>query len=144
MIQQLIESVNNILWTYVLTTMLCLCALWFTIKTRFCQIRMIGDYYYGEANIKYLTKSYFVLPIYRLLVGAMVLAGALMTLNLAWTLADVAMGMMTICNLIAIVRLGKEAFLLLDDYRRQREQGTNPTYHNGQVEGIEHQSECWE
>ena len=33
------------------------------------------------------------------------------------------MGLMTICNLIAIVLLGKYAFRLLEDYRAQKRNG---------------------
>lgn len=105
---------------------------------------IIGNYYYGEANIKFLTPRRGVLSIYRCLVGMMVLAGALMTLDFAWALADVAMGLMTICNLTALFMLGKEAFLLLEDYRAQRKSGVKePSYRTGQIEKITFDSECW-
>lgn len=106
---------------------------------------IIGNYYYGEANIKYLTRSRTVLTVYRLMVGIMVGIGACITLDFAWGLADLTMALMTICNLIAIVLLGKQAVLLLEDYRKQRKQGIKePTYHNGQIAGIGHQSDCWQ
>lgn len=35
--------INDILWTYILIAMLLGCAIWFTIKTRFVQFRMIGE-----------------------------------------------------------------------------------------------------
>ena len=63
---------------------------------------IIGNYYYGEANIRFITSKRSVLFIYRILVGGMVMFGALASLDLAWSLADVTMGLMTICNLIAI------------------------------------------
>lgn len=49
----------------------------------------------------------------------MVLFGALATLDMVWGLADITMGLMTLCNLIAISFLGKYAFKLLEDYRMQ-------------------------
>lgn len=55
--------------------------------------------------------------------GGMVMFGALASLDLAWSLADMAMGFMTICNLIAITLLGKYAFRLLEDYRIQKRNG---------------------
>ena len=44
----------------------------------------------------------------------MVLFGALAALDVAWSLADVTMGLMALCNLIAISLLGKYAFKLLE------------------------------
>ena len=42
--------------------------------------------------------------------------GALITLQTAWCFVDLAMGMMTIVNLIAIIRLSPKAFALLRNY----------------------------
>ena len=42
-ITELINQANYILWTYILVAMLLGCALWFSIKTRFVQFRMIGE-----------------------------------------------------------------------------------------------------
>lgn len=52
--------------------------------------------------------------------GGMVLFGSLATLDMVWSLADVTMALMAICNLIAILFLGKYAIRLLNDYRAQR------------------------
>ena len=38
-----ISSVNDILWSYILIIMLLGCAVWFTLKTRFVQFRMIRE-----------------------------------------------------------------------------------------------------
>ena len=84
---------------------------------------IIGNYYYGEANIRFITSKRSVLFIYRILVGGMVMFGALASLDLAWSLADVTMGLMTICNLIAISLLSRQAFLLLQDYVAQKKAG---------------------
>ena len=35
--------VNDALWTYILIAMLMGCAVWFTLKTRFVQFRMIRE-----------------------------------------------------------------------------------------------------
>ena len=84
---------------------------------------IIGNYYYGEANVRFISRRPWVLTLYRVLVGAMVLFGALATLDLAWSLADITMGLMTICNLIAISLLSRQAFLLLQDYVAQKKAG---------------------
>ena len=38
-----INEINDILWTYILIIMLLGCAIWFSIRTRFVQFRMIRE-----------------------------------------------------------------------------------------------------
>ena len=76
----------------------------------------------------------------------MVMCGAIMSLDLAWSLADVTMGLMTICNLIAIVLLSRQALWLLRDYMTKKCQGvSSPTFHKDEMpETMRHDIECWE
>ena len=105
---------------------------------------IIGNYYYGEANLRYITHNKWVMTVFRLMTGAMVMFGALASLDLAWSLADVCMGLMTICNLIAIVLLGKYAFRLLEDYREQKRRGIkDPVFTKDKMKDIEQDIECW-
>ena len=84
------------------------------------------------------------MTVFRLMTGAMVMFGALASLDLAWSLADVCMGLMTICNLIAIVLLGKYAFRLLNDYVEQKRNGIkNPVFKKEKMKDIEQDIECW-
>ena len=105
---------------------------------------IVGNYYYGETNIQFLTSNRWVLYAYRLTVGAMVMIGAVASLDLVWALADITMGMMTICNLAAILVLGKYAIKALDDYRNQRLRGYNPTYHSSTIPQIASKTPCWD
>ena len=105
---------------------------------------IIGNYYYGEANLRYITHNKGVMIAFRVLTGAMVMFGALASLDLVWSLADVCMGLMTICNLIAIVLLGKYAFRLLEDYREQKRQGIKePVFKKEKMKDIQQDIECW-
>ena len=105
---------------------------------------IIGNYYYGEANIRFITPRSWALTLYRLLVGAMVLFGSVATLDLAWSLADVTMALMTLCNLAAIVLLGRLAFLLLADYTAQKRQGIkNPVFTKDRIPELKDKAECW-
>jgi len=66
-------------------------------------------------------------------------------LEVVWNLGDLCMALLTACNLIAIVALGKYAFRLLDDYRSQRHRGIKePTFHRSQLPEIEKDITCWE
>ena len=84
---------------------------------------IVGNYYYGEANIQFITSKKIYLNIYRAFVGIMVFFGSLVSMDLVWNLADVFMGLMAIINLIAIVLLSKIAFKALEDYKSQKRKG---------------------
>jgi hypothetical protein len=78
------------------------------------------------------------------IVAAMVLFGSVASLSTVWNLADLFMGLMTICNLIAIVLLGKYAFRLLEDYRAQKRQGIiDPVFTKDKMPDIADDLECW-
>lgn len=105
---------------------------------------ILGNYYYGEANVRYLTNRKWAVNTYRVLVGGMVMFGALASLDLAWSLADITMGLMALCNLIAISLLGKYAFKLLEDYRAQKRAGIkDPVFTKDRLKEIEKDLECW-
>ena len=105
---------------------------------------ILGNYYYGEANVRYLSSKRWVMTLYRLLVGGMVIFGALATLDLAWALADITMGLMALCNLVAIILLGKYAFRLLRDYVQQKRSGIKePTFTKETLPEIADEITCW-
>jgi AGCS family alanine or glycine:cation symporter len=105
---------------------------------------IIGNYYYGEANIKYLSDKKWVLVAVRLMTCGMVMFGALATLDLAWSLADLCMGFMAVCNLIAILMLSKYAVRLLNDYINQKKQGIkDPVFKKESMPDIQNDLECW-
>ena len=110
----------------------------------FAYSSIIGNYYYGEANVRYITNNKTVMIVFRILSGGMVMFGALASLDLAWSLADICMGLMTICNLIAITLLGKYAFRLLEDYLQQKRNGIkHPVFTKDKMKDIEEDIECW-
>lgn len=106
---------------------------------------IIGNYYYGEANIKFVSSSKKVLNIYRTLVCVMVMSGAIMSLQTVWSLADLTMGLMTLCNIAAIVLLGGQVFTLLKDYRKQKSEGKDPVFRKSEIKEFASNDaiECW-
>ena len=107
---------------------------------------IIGNYYYGEANIRFITQNNKVMTAYRIAsAGLMVMFGALASFELVWNIVDLFMALLTACNLVAIVLLGRYTFRLLDDYRQQKRQGIKePVFHRSQLPEIEDELECWE
>lgn len=104
---------------------------------------IIANYYYGEANIRFLGAGSVSVGIYRLCVGAIVYIGALTSLDFVWGFADITMALMTLCNLAAIILLGKYAFALLKDYKDQKRRGLDPVYHSSTLPEIADDTECW-
>ena len=107
---------------------------------------IIGNYYYGEAYIRFITPNTKVMTAYRICsAGVMVIFGSLASFELVWNIVDFFMAFLTACNLIAIVLLGRFVFRLLEDYRKQKKQGIKePTFHRSQLPELENELECWE
>lgn len=104
---------------------------------------ILGNYYYGESNIEFITTRRSVLTTYRVLVVVAILVGSVASSDLIWNSADGIMGVMALVNLVAIGLLSGIAFRLLRDYTRQRREGRNPVFTRAllpDVSGIE----CWE
>ena len=107
---------------------------------------IIGNYYYGEANIRFITSNTMVMTVYRIFsAGVMVVFGAMASFELVWNIVDFFMAFLTACNLTAIILLGRYVFRLLDDYRKQKKQGIkDPVFHRSQIPELENELECWE
>lgn len=107
---------------------------------------ILGNYYYGETNIQFISDKKIYVMLYRIGVVGMVLFGAVRSAGLVWSIADVFMGLMALVNLYAIFRLAKVARLVLDDYLEQRRQGEDPVFYADSIDnlpGREH-IEAWE
>ena len=107
---------------------------------------IIGNYYYGEANIRFLTDKKWVLQVFRILSGGVfVFFGAVASFEFVWNLGDLFMALLTLCNLIALVFLCKYVFKLLDNYRYQKRCGIkNPEFHRSDLPEIADELDCWE
>ena len=108
----------------------------------FAYSTIIANYFYGETNVRFITEKPWALLAFRLASGVTVMAGGLMTLQQSWSIVDLAMGLITIVNLIAVILLSRYVFRLLRDYREQRRAGQNPTFHRSMFP--EADLEAWE
>lgn len=106
---------------------------------------IIANYFYGETNIRFVSpQKKWPVQIFRLLTGGVILAGSFVTLQQAWTMVDICMGLMTLCNLIAIILLFPRVLTLLDDYRSQRKEGRDPQFRRSTMKDIADNIEAWE
>ena len=110
----------------------------------FAYSTIIANYFYGETNIRFITQKMSYINLFRIITGATVMAGAMMSLQEAWSIVDLAMGVMTIVNLVASIQLSPKAFFLLRNYIAQKKEGRNPEFHRSMMPEIEKDIECWE
>lgn len=89
---------------------------------------LVGNYFYTEANFKFITKSRKALFVFRLTCIAAVFVGALLDFTTIWTVSDILMGLMAIVNLVAILLLSNKAMVALKDYMRQKKEGKEPVF----------------
>ena len=94
----------------------------------FAYSSLIGNYSYAEVNLDYLRARPGVVTAFRLVVIASVGLGSVVALTTVWDIADVAMGLMALVNLVAILLLGKWALGALADYEHARRNGRDPVF----------------
>ena len=104
---------------------------------------LVGNYYYGEANLEFLTKSKTSMLVFRVLTVACVYLGSVASLGLVWDIADVSMGIMALMNIVVIAILSPKAVAIIKDYIRQRKEGKNPVFRAKDIPGLEN-TECWD
>lgn len=104
---------------------------------------IVGNYYYGESNIEFMNAHKGWMFSYRILVLAMVMFGSIAQVQLVWNLADLFMGLMAIINITIILLLGKIAFLVLDDFTKQKKAGKNPIFYAKSIPTLKN-TDCWE
>ncbi|WP_061995103.1 sodium:alanine symporter family protein [Clostridium sp. ATCC 25772] len=86
-----------------------ICLLFFAFST------IIGWYFFGENNIKFLFGKKGLTP-YRILVMIVVVVGSTLKVDLVWQLADTFNGLMVIPNLIALLVLSRLIVKATKDY----------------------------
>lgn len=88
--------------------------------TLFAFSSVVGNYYYGQSNIEFLSTNRVILFIFRCLVVVLVFVGAVVKTETVWNTADLFMGLMAIVNIISIIGLSNVAFALMKDYQKQK------------------------
>lgn len=86
-----------------------ICMFFFAFST------IIGWYFFGQANVKYLFGKNAIKP-YAVLVSLCVLLGSLAQVDLVWNMADCFNSLMVIPNILALFFLSSQMKELHDDY----------------------------
>lgn len=97
---------------------------------------IFGCFYYGESSATFIKDSKSAKNIYKAAGIGMVLFGGIAQSSLVWNLADLAMGVMALINIVAILPLSGIAFKLYKDYKNQLAEGKNPVFYREQFPEI--------
>ncbi|MGL4568641.1 MAG: alanine:cation symporter family protein, partial [Fusobacteriaceae bacterium] len=86
-----------------------ICLLFFAFST------IIGWYFFGEANIRFLFGNKMLNP-YRIVVMGFIILGSILKVGLVWELSDVFNALMVFPNLIALLALQSIVKKNMDEY----------------------------
>ncbi len=89
---------------------------------------VIANYYYGESNLLFIRNDARLLLAYRATVVFLVFLGSIASLEMVWMVADLAMGLMALINLVIIVLLSGPVMQVLRDYDLQTRSGISPEF----------------
>ncbi|MDD9208125.1 alanine/glycine:cation symporter family protein [Georgenia sp. 10Sc9-8] len=84
----------------------------------FVYTSVLGAFTYAEVNMDFLTRRRWANTALRLVVVTSVFIGSISELLTVWALADIAMALMTLVNLVAIVLLGRWAVGAMRDFEK--------------------------
>ncbi len=94
---------------------------------------LIGNLYYVDNALAYLNKkkkpSKRFMTIFYIICVLVIFVGALVPMDLAWTMADITMGGMTLINIPCCLILSGIAVRALRDYESQKKRKLKPTFH---------------
>ncbi|MBD1584466.1 alanine/glycine:cation symporter family protein [Pseudoalteromonas sp. S16_S37] len=102
--------------------------------TLFAFTSVVANFAYAESNLHLFKLDNKVgRSVYTALYLGMMLWGATATLKEVWSLADMALGLMTLVNIFAIIQLTPTIVAVNKDYNTQRKQGKEPEFNAKQV-----------
>ena len=106
---------------------------------------LLGNLFYVDKTINFLLgrePSPLVRKIYYIIAALVIFAGAGLSADLLWGVADILMGGMTLINMPVIIYLGKYAIRALKDYERQVKSGAQITFRAKDID-LPHETDYW-
>lgn len=105
----------------------------------------ISNAYYGESNMRFIINRKWSVNTFRVLMVIFVAAGCIASLKFIWALADFLMIFVVLINLVTITRLGRYVYILLANYKSQKNSGIEIPYFRKEdtPELNNDRIECW-
>lgn len=103
--------------------------------TLFAFTSVVANYAYGENNLHMFKLDHKLgRGCYMVVYLAMVMWGSVASLKSAWAMADMALGLMTLINIVAIIWLTPTIVAISNDYFRKHDGGKDMEYKTGDCE----------
>lgn len=94
----------------------------------FAYSSIIGNYYYGETAMRYVSSKKSVIAIFQVITVGVVILGGVMSLDNIWTLIDLCMCTIVVINVYSILRLSPKVTFLWKNYKKQLQEGKDPVF----------------
>lgn len=94
---------------------------------------IIGNYYYGETSVRFLTPHRRYMWVFRALTVATVIIGGVMSLEDVWAIIDLCMCSIVLLNVYSILCLSPKVDKLWKNYKSQLNKGLDPVYHKEMI-----------
>lgn len=117
-VQQAVESMFGSWGIHIITIALFL----------FAFTTLLGNYYYAEANLRFITEKKGALLIFRIAALLIIFIGTGVSFETAWNMTDILMALVAIVNILAVFALSKVALNALKDYDKARKAGRQPEF----------------
>ncbi len=108
---------------------------------------LLGNLYYVDNALAYLngkkTPSEAFMRIFRIICAVVVFLGAIISMDAAWALADITMGLMCLINLPCCAALSGITVKALRDYERQKAEGKNPQFRAADIGLADEDVDFW-
>lgn len=105
---------------------------------------IIGNYYYGETAIRYLSHKKRMISVFRMLTIVMVAVGGVLSLTTVWSVIDLCMCSIVILNVYALLRLSPIVVKLWKSYAEQLHRGESPRFSRDMLGKDAEGVEVWE
>ena len=102
---------------------------------------LLGNYFYAEQNLKFITENKTVLLVFRVVALAIIFIGTRVSFDTAWNMTDILMGLVAIVNIIAVFAMRKIATATLNDYETKRKNTAEPVFKAADI-GLTN-TDCW-
>ena len=109
----------------------------------FAYSSIIGNYYYGETAMRYISRKKSVLRVYQAFTVVMVILGGVLVLDEIWSLIDLCMCSIVVLNVYTILRLSPKAVFLWKNYREQIAENRDPEFRKEMMAKHKDDLEAW-
>lgn len=130
--EQVIKTISEWVWSPVLVVICLMAGLYFSIGTRFVQVRRFREMarllFAKDKSRNTGVSSFQAFSVY---VDTLLVCTA--TAVVIWAIGDTGVGAMAWINVIAILLLSPKAFKALKSYERQKKEGKGPVFNPEEI-----------